>query len=472
MNLLHRIPFALRVPLFTAAMMILVGFLASQQVLSTLRQVQDTRIRELAQLQVEALSVALGPLVSRHDVWEVYDTLVRATGKNVGRKEGHRLVFAAVANPEGAVLAATDPHRAPVDSQLRALTDGAQDLHALSVNGERRAIKVLAPLVYQGREVGQILTEMDVSDLIAERQRVSRYLLIGNALATGLLAVFGYLVMRRMLKPVTRVIERMRESADAPEPIAAADMPVGDNEMTELANSYNTMVGAIGAKAEADRRLAERERLVSLGRLSSSLAHEINNPLGGLINAVDTLQKYADRPEVVRESTALLKRGLNHMRDVARATLNLDRLDHEGAILSIEDFRDLKLLIEPEISRRQQKLGWDVGEKIDCRLPAAHVRQIALNLLLNATEAAGPEGRVALKAHAEEGQLFLDITDSGPGLSKAACARLMGEGERIAGGGVGLRLVHDLVTGLKGRISCQRIEGETIIRVELPCCRE
>ncbi len=471
MNLLHRIPFALRVPLFTAAMMILVGLLASQQVLSALRQVQDTRIRELAQLQVEALSVALGPLVSRHDVWEVYDTLVRATGKNAGRKEGHRLVFAAVANPEGAVLAATDPRRAPVDSQLRALTDGAQDLHALSVNGESRAIKVLAPLVYQGREVGQILTEMDVSDLIAERQRVSRYLLVGNALATGLLAVFGYMVMRRMLQPVTRVIDRMRDSADSPEPIAAADMPVGDNEMTELANSYNTMVGAIRAKAETDRRLAERERLVSLGRLSSSLAHEINNPLGGLINAADTLQKYADRPEVVRESTALLRRGLNHLRDVARATLNLDRLDHEGAVLSPEDFRDLKLLIEPEISHKQQRLGWDIG-KMDCRLPAAHVRQIALNLLLNATEAAGPEGRVALKAYAEEGQLYLEITDSGPGLSRAACARLMGEGERIVGGGVGLRLVHDLVTGLKGRINLERKEGETIIRVELPCCRE
>ncbi len=463
MSLLHRIPFALRVPLFTAALMILVGFLASQQVLAALRQVQDARIRELAQLQIEALSVALGPLVSQSDVWGVYDTLDRATGQN----EGQRLVFAAVANAEGAVLAATNPRRAPVDSDMAALTKGAQALKALSVAGETAEIKVLAPLIYQGRAVGQILTEMDVSDLVAERQRVSRLLLIGNGVATLMLAILGYLVMRRILMPVTRVVARMRDSADAPEPIAAADMPAGDSEMAQLARSYNSMVGAIGAKAEADRRLAERERFVSLGRLSSSLAHEINNPLGGLLNAVDTVQKYADRPEVVRESAELLKRGLGHMRDVARATLDLNRLDHAGAVLAAEDFQDLKLLIAPEISRQQQRLGWEVGE-IACALPAAPVRQIALNLLLNATEAAGKEGRISLKADHAKGRLRIAISDSGPGLSKAACARLLGTGE-TAGGGVGLRLVRDLVSQLKGCVSLDRAEGETTIRVKLPC---
>ncbi len=70
------------------------------------------------------------------------------------------------------------------------------------------------------------------------------------------------------------------------------------------------MTTAVEARAEAERRLAERERFVSLGRLSSSLAHEINNPLGGLLNAADTIVTYADRPEVVRESGNLMLRGL------------------------------------------------------------------------------------------------------------------------------------------------------------------
>ena len=477
MNLIRRIPFALRVPLFTATLMILLGILASQQVLATLRQVQDARIRELAQLQVESLSVALGPLVSRNDIWEVYDTLDRTTGEH----EGQRLTFAAVANAEGRLLAATNPRRAPVDSRLDALTEGAQALAGVSVSGNAPKIKLLAPIIYQGRAVGQILTEIDVSDLVAERRQVARLLLLGNATATILLAAFGYLAVRRMLMPVNRVVDRMRDSALSPEPIRDSEMPVGDNEMAQLAQSYNTMVGAIRAKAEADRRLAERERFVSLGRLSSSLAHEINNPLGGLMNAADTVHKFADRPDVVRESADLLKRGLGHLRDVARVTLDMNRLDHQGAMLGDEDFDDLKLLILPEISRRRHRLTWQVNAASRAGdLPAAPVRQIVLNLLLNAADAAGKDGHVGFASREKGETLCLEISDNGPGLSPAAAARLLGMDTAAAGSGagsgaisgVGLRLVQELVKQLRGCISLGRNAGETTIHIELPLSGE
>ncbi len=70
MAVLARIPLSLRVPLFAAVLMILVGVLASRQVLATLSRVQDARLREIAELHVESLSVALGPHVLREDIWE------------------------------------------------------------------------------------------------------------------------------------------------------------------------------------------------------------------------------------------------------------------------------------------------------------------------------------------------------------------------------------------------------------------
>ena len=463
---LRRIPLSVRVPFFTAGLMILVGFLASQQVLTTLRQVQNARVREMAQLQIEALSIALGPLVLRNDIWEVYDTLERAAGENGGR----RLVFAVVANDKGVILAATDPARAPIDSGIDTLASGAQDLENLSLTGEDAHIRLLAPLVYQGRTVGQILTELDVSDLVVERKRAARLLLLGNAVATFLLAIVGYLAMRRILAPVENVMGRMRNFPQTPEPVPESEMPRGDSEVAQLAQSYNTMVGAIEAKAEADKRLAERERFVSLGRLSSSLAHEINNPLGGLLNAADTMREYADRPEVVRESADILVRGLEHLRDVARVTLDQNRLDRSGARLGVDDFDDLRLLISAETSRQHQNLDWTVevsGRNLGA-FPSAPVRQIALNLLLNASEAAGANGRIAFRATDGEGGLCIEVSDSGSGLSKAACERLLGSGPVAPGGGVGLRLVHDLVRALDGYISLKRDGGMTRICIDLP----
>lgn len=466
MDTIRRIPLSLRVPLLTAGLMILVGIIASQQVLSTLGQVQDARIRELANLQVEALSVALGPHVLRGDIWEIYDTLERAAGET----EGRRMIFTAVADENGRVLAASDPGRAPIDSPINALTEGAQTPQTLSVTSDATRVRLLAPLLYQGRAVGQLMTELDVTDLVAERSRAGRLLLVGNALAIGVLSILGYLAMRRMLMPIAWLVHRMRETADTPEPIPESDLPLGDTEMTRLVRTYNAMARAVEAKAETERRLAERERFVSLGRLSTSLAHEINNPLGGLLNAADTIRQYSERPEVVKQSADILTRGLNHLRDVAQATLDQNRLDRSSAPLTLEDFEDLRLLIRPEISRQEQKLNWRVsasGEALSS-FASAPLRQISLNLLLNASAAAGTRGEVSLLVSEKPDDLCLSIGDSGDGLSDASRARLLSDAPVPLGGGVGLRLVHDLVKELNGSINSERKEGMTFVDVTVP----
>ncbi len=470
MRFFHRIPLSLRVPLLTVVLMLLVGVFASQQVLRTLENVQNARIRELAHLRIEALSVALGPLVLRKDVWEVYDMLVRTMDES----EVRRLNFTAVADETGHVLAATDTRRAPLDSLIADVAQGAQDLDNLSLAGKVSHIRLLSDLVYQDRVVGQILTEMNVSDLFSQRRQAARLLLVGNAIVTGFLALLGYLGMRWMLLPVTRIIDRMRASSEAPVPIPASELPSGDTELARLARSYNAMANAVEAKAEADRRLAERERFVSLGRLSSSLAHEINNPLGGLLNAADTITKFADRPEVVRDSAELLTRGLRHLRDVAGATLDLYRMDRGQAPLSREDFDDLRLLVAPEIVRSTQQLDWHVALSSPelAGFASVPVRQIALNLLLNATAAAGDRGRVGLNVSGTQTGVTLEISNSGPGLSDHARERLLGAGPVPPGGGVGLRLVRDLVAELNGTISLDDTPEQTVIRIVLPALPE
>jgi len=66
----QKLPVTLRVPVVTATLMIALGLVASQGVLTALQGVQDARLVETARLHVEGLSVALGPFVLRQDVWE------------------------------------------------------------------------------------------------------------------------------------------------------------------------------------------------------------------------------------------------------------------------------------------------------------------------------------------------------------------------------------------------------------------
>ncbi|RYH07221.1 HAMP domain-containing sensor histidine kinase [Tropicimonas sp. IMCC6043] len=459
-------PITIRVALATAGLMVLFGLVASQQVLSTLGRLQDARLQEYARLHVEGLAVALGPFALHKDVWEVYDTLDRARAN----ASGERILFTVVADERGSVLAATDPMRAPVDSAVAAFADDAVPVGEVTAANGTSVVRVMAPLSVQGREVGQIVTELDVNDLVEQRRAAALALLAGNATATLILVIAGYAVVARMLKPVELLASHMGEAGGAPQAIPETAIPRSDSVLTKLLRNFNEMAGAIGARTEAERRLAERERFVSLGRLSSSLAHEINNPLGGLLNATDTIRSYPDRPDVVRESADLLDRGLRHLRDVSRAILEENRVDRSGRPLSGTDFEDLRLLFEPETLRRRQQLEWDigVGDDILRRLPSAPVRQIALNLLLNASSAAPNGGSVSFTLREEEGHLNLSVKDDGPGLSEAARSRLMSEAPVVPGGGVGLRLVRDLVADLGGVIACGQSETRTEITVSLP----
>lgn len=457
-------PLSLRVPVLAAGLMVMVGLVASQQVLSALGTVQDARLRELARLHIDGLSVALGPFVLRKDVWEVFDTLDRARAA----MDGQRLLLTVVSDDAGRVLAASDPLRAPVDSAMSEYVAGAGTMDTVSALGADPVVRVQALLEYQGRTIGQILTELDVSDLLAERRHAFWVLLLGNLLAIGVLSLGGYVLMRRMLRPITLLAAQMTRATGAPEAVPGDLVPKGDSELARLVQTYNAMSSAVEAKAEAERRLAERERFVSLGRLSSSLAHEINNPLGGLLNATDTILTYADRPDVVRTSAALIERGLRHMRDVARATLDQNRLDRLGVPLSREDFDDLHILFEPEAHRRGLQLDWQVNATDLPALDSAPVRQIALNLLLNAAAVGQSGGKVSFVADASETSLCLTVEDSGPGLPNTALRRLLTSEPMPPGGGVGLRLVHDLVADMGGQIEHFRSNDTTLLTVTLP----
>lgn len=459
------LPFSLRVPLIVMALMFLVGLVASQLVMRSLQIAQQDRVQELVRLHVDGLTTALGPAVQREDVWEVYDILDRAVQ---AMAEG-RMVLTVVAKRDGRIIAASHPVRAPVDGDLGPLARDAQPIDAIRLSGPNGHLRVLMPLMYQDRPVGQLLSELNVTDLIAERRRALLLLLLGNGLATLLLSAGGFVLVRRMLAPLRHLSGQMTTMQGRPQAIPDRQMPRSDPELVTLFQTYNAMSAEVQARIEAERRLAERERFVSLGRLSSSLAHEINNPLGGLLNATDTIRTYPDRADVVREASALIDRGLRHLRDVVGATLQQNRTSPGLRPLTTGDFDDLRLLFQPEAVRMGQVLDWHVPTEAAALSvwPAGPVRQIVLNLLLNAGIAAGHGGRVAMTAETSDA-LRLTVCDSGPGLSQAARERLLDDRPLPPGGGLGLRMIRDLCHGLGGHVRYDRPDGMTRIEVTLP----
>jgi len=467
MRLAMPLPLTLRVPMIAAVLMIVMGIVASQLVLSALARSQERHLTELAEIEFSTLSSALGPYVQRDDIWEMFDVLDRAT-----RRDGRFRPFSAtLVDARGRVVVSSVPERHPIGGAGIDIITGAIPLGAIRIESGTERISVRSVVSWQGQAVGQLVMDFDVAALLEERSRTWWALLLGNGVAILLLSGAGYAIMRRVLAPIRNLTQEMGQPCDVPQPILADRIPDWDADLVKLYTSYNAMIRAVHDRAEAERRLAERERYVSLGRLAGGLAHEINNPLGGLLNAVDTLRAYPDRPEAVTRAADLLDRGLKHLREVSRSTLDVHRAEPRDVALTRQDFDDLHLLIRPEIDRKAQILDWDIEPDIAGldRLPAGPVRQIVLNLLLNAADVTERCGEIGLRVGREGHSVMIRIRDSGPGFPDAIKPRLLSDAPLEPGGGLGLRLVRDLVKGLGGAvvIGLSR-EGRNEVCVQLP----
>ena len=462
-------PLAWKAPLLAAGLLIGVALVISQVVLNRLESDQENNLRLLTSAYLDGLSASVLPSAIHGDVWEAFAALDRARDRYAGLK----VRFAIVALPNGNVLAASDPTRFPVQSAVPpdvarrfATEDG------LTIDAATGRAWLARSLREEGFSVGRILAEIDISELLRVREKVLLTLLAVNAcLALGF-ATIGSLALRRMLKPLSVLsgyVERIR--AGRADPIPELKRRRISREFDLLFDRFNAMARALNEREELASRLADQEKYAVLGKLASGMAHEVNNPLGGLFNAVDTLRRHGDDGDARDATLNLLERGLTHIRNVVRSTLVTYRGEAADCSLRAVDIDDLRLLIEPEAFRRQIQFDWvnDLNDAVPVAVES--VRQVILNLLINACAATPAGGIVRLRAFATPGALTIEIGDQGPGLPDDFAKYLVGRSDEApnVGGGLGLWIVRRLVTDQRGEIKLVEDSGfSTLIRVAWP----
>ncbi|WP_104668401.1 sensor histidine kinase [Ensifer adhaerens] len=477
MNLLasiRRIPLTFRIPAMVALLMIVISAIISERVLSRLYETQRQHMAAVAGTYLDGLSMALVPAVLRGDIWETYDILDR-TRSTYGALAPLETI---VTGRDGRVLASSHPKSvAPLAELPEEYADRAPGQDGMKIDWDKRTGFGKRELVYQGRTVGAIHASFDISHLIAERREVLNTLLATNAVLATAFAVVGYLLARRMVQPVKTLADHMRSGTSATLlPIAVEEFPSREGEFAELFHGFNALVEAERERSALTLKLAEEEKLASLGRLASSMAHEINNPLGGLFNCIDTLKRHGQDEAVRQASLSLLERGLTGIRDVVRAALATYRPDRSGRALTLQDLDDVQLLVGPEIARRQQTLNWERCPDTPslAALSGVAVRQALLNLVLNASAAAGDGGKVAVQSRVdpETCALVLSVGDNGPGLSNHALEVLVATEPAPAsriGNGLGLWMVRKMVDEAGGfiKVGTSDIAG-ALVEVHLP----
>lgn len=472
----RRWPLALKVPLLVAALVIAAAVTLSQMVLVRLAETQATHFRQLTGGYLDGLSTALHPHVIRRDPWETFDVLDRAKGKYSGVKAVSLLVVL----PDETVLASSTPQRFAIMSAAPAESRPPAPGSPPDLDAESAHVWVHRALAEGGVPVGRIAGEIDVAALQAVRAETLWTLVAFNTALTAVFVVFGWLLVRRMLSPLARLSQRLADAGDGRlAQIPENDLPPADSEVGRAYRHYNAAAAAVAEREALLQRLTDEERKALVGRFASAVAHEVNNPLGGLFNAVRMIQRHGEDPVQRERAALLLERGLTGIHNVVRAQLMVWRGEADPRDVAAADVEDLRFLIESEARRRELRLDWQCDLRspahAPARVPAQVVRQIALNLLLNACSASPPGGTVAFRIAARAAGLALSVADQGGGLPDEARrllteeppSRLPAASTSPAAGGLGLWTVARLVAERRGNI---RVEGPpgTVIQVQLP----
>jgi signal transduction histidine kinase len=307
--------------------------------------------------------------------------------------------------------------------------------------------------------------------------------LAATAIGAVLLAtILGFAVARTITRPLASITDVMREVAATGDLTRKIALRHGgrweDEDARLLATTFNTLTDSIW---RFQRESSQKERLTSLGRLSTVIAHEIRNPLMIIKASLHTLRQGDPGEAVVREAVAdiddevtRLNRIVNDVLDFARPI----RFDLAPA--------DVGALCRESAAAAEVSPGAGIKLDLDPALPtvvtdAERLRIALVNLLVNARHAVdgdprgdGPEPLVRLKATATGDRVIITITDRGTGIAPADVPQIFDPffTTRRGGTGLGLPIARNIVEGLGGTIavSSSRAPGErgTEIRIDLP----
>jgi signal transduction histidine kinase len=466
-------PLAIRIPLLVIALVLGVAGSTSALLLSFEIREQDRHLDEMAAAYLDALAASLQPAVARRDVWEAFDVMDRAS-----TRRGALTPTAIVALlPDGTVLASSKPRQYRVGSAIAPeLIAALQRAPAGGLRPEPESALFMRDLPGGAGTDARVIATFDIAPLLASWQ-ASRNLL--GLLTIGMavfLAVTGWFVVRRMLRPSELLARHFAAAGGAvPPPLPDAIVVNAAPEFERLLHAVNNTLKVARERDDIAERLHATERLAQLGRLAAGLAHEVNNPLAGILTAVDTIETHGADPAVTRRSLDLVRLGLLHIRDVVRANLVLYKAPVQAPSLLPDALESLVPLVRHQAGKHGVTLEWNTRLRDPIPIDGTAVQQIALNLVLNAV-AASPYGQtVVVHAECRPGIFEVSVADHGPGLG--AKWRTLLTDERTSGppadGGLGLWTAATLAQRMGGRLRVDLAHTPgTCIILSVPLAKE
>ena len=351
--------------------------------------------------------------------------------------------------------------------------------------------------------LGVIDVTMSLKDVDAEMSRARSRILMVSVISIVFVSLIVVLVLVHFVeRPVKELVIGTKRISDGD---LHHLIPVTTNdEMGHLASSFNQMTGDLQKAREeieegirnleqkveerttelkeAQSQLLHSEKLAAIGKLAATVAHEINNPLTGVYTYIRLMERKIQQGLPTAADIEKYKAYLETMRrEVERTTAIVQNLlDFTRPKEPVRKTINIASVVEESISLLQNKLRLNNIEVVnemrllpDIAADPAHMKQVFINLIINACEAMEGGGTLTIgsELNEEENKVAVIIRDTGTGIDMENIERIFDPffSTKEKGTGLGLSVVEGIVARHGGKVDIESSpEKGTSIRVTLP----
>jgi len=237
------------------------------------------------------------------------------------------------------------------------------------------------------------------------------------------------------------------------------------------------LVRDVSERRSTEKMWLQAERLTAMGKLAGEIAHEINNPLGGILLYANLLKDDLPPESPLLEHVSKIIKLATRCRIIAKALLNFghpeDTLEEWVDVNQV--LKDMFSLIEDHRLFRNVEVTWELARELPLvQGNRSQLELLVLNLIINAGEAMAGQGQLKLRTFYEKSgeKIVLEVEDSGPGIPKEIMDKIFEPFFTTKTGGkgtgLGLAICHGIVKRHKGVIEVESEPGRTLFRVKLP----
>jgi|SRR5579871_1255169 len=315
----------------------------------------------------------------------------------------------------GKVIASTlNPRATGVLARVVAARGTGQKLSRVS-DGVSEFAPLEAPLTdIEGRPIGELWIFRSF-----ENAREQLAVLRRNIVLLGLFAVLAglgltYLLARRIMQPVETLD---RAATEVARQNYAYRVPVdSQDELGRLAETFNGMCASIQT---ARQELIRQERISTIGRLSSSIVHDLRNPLAAIYGGAEIMVDSEIAPPQLKRLAGNIYRASRRIQELLQDLVNVGRGKTEGAeMCRLSEVASAACdSLAPAAEAQGVRVTVDVSSSIELPLERARVERVFVNLVDNAIEAMPAGGAVRISACASPDAVTIEVADTGPGIS-------------------------------------------------------